>query len=71
VELTPVIAPEPFAWSSAFLAPDGAQPIRVWFDAGARPWWLWAQVVIVAALVILSLPSRRAFDPDPDAEVDS
>ncbi len=68
VELTPVIAPEPFAWSSAFLAPDGAEPIRVWFDSGARPWWLWAQVVIVAALVVLSLPSRRAFDPDPDAE---
>jgi len=68
-ELTPVIAPDPLAWSSAFLAPEGAQPIRVWFDSGARPWWLWAQVVIVAALVILSLPSRRTFDPDPDAEV--
>ncbi len=68
-ELIPVIAPEPLAWSSAFLAPEGAEPIRVWFDSGARPWWLWAQVVIVAALVVLSLPSRRTFDPDPDTEV--
>lgn len=67
-DLTPVIAPEPVAWSSAFLAPEGAPPIRIWFDAGPRPWWLGAQVAIIVALVILALPSRRAFDPDPDGE---
>jgi GT2 family glycosyltransferase len=69
--LTPVIPPEPLTWSSAFLAPDGPEPIRVWFDSGARPLWLWVQVVIIAGLVVLSLPSRRTFDPDPDAEVTS
>lgn len=68
VELTPVVAPEPLAWSSAFLAPEGPAPIRVWFDSGTRPAWLWAQVIVIAVLVVLSLPSRRAFDPDPDSE---
>lgn len=68
VALTPVIAPEPVAWSAAFLAPEGTAPVRVWFDAGTRPWWLGAQVLVVAALIVLALPSRRAFDPDPDGE---
>lgn len=67
-DLTPVVAPEPTAWSSAFLAPDGAAQVRVWFDPGTRPWWVGAQILIVAALIVLALPSRRAFDPDPDSE---
>ena len=70
-ELGPVVAPDPYAWSAAFLVPEGTPQIVVEFDGTQRSLWMWFQLIVIAALVILSLPSRSTFDPDPDAELDA
>lgn len=70
-ELGPVVAPDPYAWSAAFLVPEGTPQIVIEFDGTQRTLWMWFQLIVIAALVILSLPSRSTFDPDPDAEIDA
>lgn len=33
-------------------APDGAAPVRVWFDSTSRDRWLWLQVIVLLVLVV-------------------
>ncbi len=64
-ELSGGAAPGLLSWSQGFQAPQGATPVRIWFDSAARSRWLWLEVVVLVVLVIMALPSRR-IDPDPD-----
>ncbi|MFM1917145.1 MAG: hypothetical protein RJB01_660 [Actinomycetota bacterium] len=70
-DLGPVVGPDPYAWSAAFFVPEGTPQVVIEFDDTQRTWWMWFQLIAIAALVILSLPSRSTFDPDPDAELEA
>ncbi len=65
-DLEAVAGPKLLDWSQAFVAPDGAPKISVWFDSSSRTRWLWLQGLVLLALIIMALPERRRVDPDPD-----
>lgn len=68
--LNSVAGPDLTSWSQAFDVPDGAASVRVEFDSSSRSAWLWWQLVVLLALVVMALPSRRRVDPDPDLDTD-
>ena len=68
--LTGIAGPDLTSWSQAFEVPDGAASVRVEFDGSSRTAWLWWQLIVLLALVIMALPSRRREDPDPDEDLD-
>ncbi len=69
--LEPVTVAGMLDWSQAFVLPQGAPEIEVWFDSAPRQRWLWLQLVLLVLLVVLALPERRREDPDPDLDGDA
>lgn len=59
----------PYEWSQTFAVPSGAPRITVWFDDPARGRWIFLQFLVLLALVILALPTRRTGDLDPERAV--
>ena len=66
--LTAQASPGLLAWSQGFEVPEGAPRVVVAFDDSPRTRWLWGQLVVLLALVVLALPERRRLDPDPDVD---
>ncbi|MDO9486170.1 MAG: glycosyltransferase family 2 protein [Actinomycetota bacterium] len=66
--LEPVTSADSLAWSAAFAVPGDATQVQVRYDAWGRSLWMWMQVIVFIALVILALPSRRMEESDPDLD---
>ncbi len=56
-------------WSTTFEIPTGSPNVRVVFDDASRQLWLLAQLIIVLSLIVISLPSRKRIEVDPDLDV--
>jgi hypothetical protein len=56
----------PSGWSQAFLTPEGSPSVMVEFDHSNRSRWLWIQLGVLIALIILALPSRKRTDLDSE-----
>ena len=68
--LDPVAATGIYAWAQAYAVPSGSPVLDVNFPQGVRTLWLWLQLVVLLALVVLALPSRQVHeDYDIDGEV--
>jgi hypothetical protein len=66
--LEPVTLDGSLNWSQAFVVPADAVHVRVSFSQTTRSLWLWLQLIVFIALVILALPARRVDEIDPDIE---
>jgi hypothetical protein len=69
-DLVPIAGPGQLAWSQAFDVPEGTPRVTVAFDDSVRSRWLWFELVVLLALVVMALPERRRQDPDPDLDDD-
>ncbi len=60
--------PEPLNWAAAFVVPveKATSTVVASFDDSLRRGWLIFQAIVILALIVLALPERRVFDPDPD-----
>ncbi|MFM7146644.1 MAG: hypothetical protein ACKOW5_09965, partial [Actinomycetales bacterium] len=64
--LPSVTGVRPYEWSQTFAVPSGAPRITVWFEDAARGRWIFLQLLVLLALVVLALPARRTGDLDPE-----
>ncbi|MHB1211378.1 MAG: glycosyltransferase [Candidatus Nanopelagicales bacterium] len=67
-DLAPAPGPGLLAWSQSFAVPGGAPTVVAAFDDGPRTRWLYLQLAVLLALVVMALPERRRVDPDPDVD---
>jgi hypothetical protein len=67
-DLEPVAGPALMGWAQGFTAPAGTPKVTVSFNSTPRSIWMWFELAVLLALIVMALPERRRIDPDPDLD---